>query len=84
MALFHICKGIDLTERKAQVFIDGADKGVFNLFAKQPQFQVSIGFGNLGPGTHTIEIHPLHQKVKKSKGYPVVVDAFRGPSGALE
>jgi hypothetical protein len=61
------------------VMIDNQDKGKFNLYASQLQFQVAISFDSLGAGQHTIAVHPLHKKGKKSKGYAVVVDAFRGP-----
>lgn len=64
---------------RARVVIDGVDKGKFNLYAPNPQWQVQYTFGNLGPGQHVIEVRPLHTKAKKSKGYLVIVDAFRGP-----
>ncbi len=64
---------------RARVVIDGVVKGKFNLYAPNPQWQVQYLFGNLGSGQHVIEVRPLHTKAKKSKGYVVVVDAFRGP-----
>lgn len=68
---------------RARVMIDNQDKGKFNLYASQAQFQVAISFDSLGAGQHTIAVHPLHKKGKKSKGYAVVVDAFRGPITAV-
>jgi hypothetical protein len=66
----------------ARVFVDGVDKGKFNLYAKNQQWQVAFTFSNLGSGQHAIEIRPLHTKKKKSTGYQVIVDAFRGPISA--
>lgn len=64
---------------RARVFIDGADKGKFNLYAKNEQWQVAYPFDNLGSGQHVIEVKPLHTKRKAARTYLIVVDAFRGP-----
>lgn len=64
----------------AQVTIDGASQGTFDLFSGNAQAQAVIhSFTNLGGGTHTIEIKPLHGKNANSSGYNVSVDALRGP-----
>lgn len=64
----------------AQVTIDGVGLGTFDLFSTNAQPQAVIhSFTNLGGGTHTIEIKPLHGKNANSSGYNVSVDALRGP-----
>ncbi|RJX22064.1 MAG: hypothetical protein C4570_01785 [Ammonifex sp.] len=62
---------------KAEVFIDGVSKGVFDLYNATQVWQHLISFTGLASGSHTIAIVALRQKNASSTGYGVVVDAFR-------
>ncbi len=62
---------------KARVLIDGADQGVFDLYAATAQWQAPIPFSGLAAGQHTIEIQVLGKKNAASTGNAVVVDAFQ-------
>ena len=55
----------------ANMFVDGATKATYNLYAPKVQWQAVVPFAGLSAGQHTIEIRPVGTK-------PVVVDAFRG------
>lgn len=64
---------------KATVLIDGVNKGTFDLYAANTQWQVAQPFTGLGAGQHTIEVRVLGEHNAASKGNNVIVDAFRGP-----
>lgn len=63
----------------AQVWIDGASQGTFDLYDPSQQWQFAISFPGLSEGQHTIEIKPNGTKNANSSDTFVVVDAFRGP-----
>ncbi len=70
---------------KAQLWLDGANRGTYDLYASNAQSQVPVCFTALGNNTqHTIQIMPLNKKNKQSSGKAIVVDGFRGPVTAQE
>lgn len=69
---------------KAQLWLDGANRGTFDLYQANVEYQVPICFTALGDTQHTIQIMPLGQKHKQSGGKAIVVDGFRGPVTAQE
>lgn len=69
---------------KAQVWLDGANRGTFDLYAATEQYQAPICFTALGDTQHTIQIQPLNQKNQNSSGKAIVLDGFRGPVTAQE
>jgi bacillopeptidase F len=60
----------------AKVYIDGVDRGTFDLYSKATTWQAVKSFADLGSGTHSIVIVPLGSKSKVSRGKTVVVDAL--------
>lgn len=69
----------------AQVLIDGADKGKFDLFAGEQRWQQHVSFEGLPDGQHKIEIIALGTKHSGSLATTVTVDAFQVPgSGMLD
>lgn len=69
---------------KAQLWLDGANRGTFDLYQANAEYQVPICFTALGNTQHTIQIMPLGKKHKESSGKAIVVDGFRGPVTAQE
>jgi hypothetical protein len=61
---------------KAQVLIDGVNKGTFDLYAISEQYQVQYAFGNLSDTKHTIVIRVLGVKNPAATQSYVAVDAF--------
>lgn len=60
----------------AQVWIDGADKGTFDLYSATAQNKQMIRFRGLGEGKHVIKIQVLGQKNPSAVSSYVFVDAF--------
>lgn len=61
---------------KAQVEIDGIDKGTFDLYSATRQYRFSKKFKKLKAGKHTLTIKVLGTKNTNSSDTNVVVDAF--------
>lgn len=61
---------------KAEVLIDGASRGTFDLYAAQNAWQTPIAFTGLSAGAHTLVVRPLGAKNASSSGTKVVVDGF--------
>lgn len=61
---------------QAEVFIDGVSQGVTDLYKPKAMWKVSVSFGGLSGGTHTIRVKVLGTKNQSSGGTAVVVDAF--------
>jgi hypothetical protein len=61
---------------KAQVSIDGVDRGTVDLYAATAQAQTSKTYGGLTSGTHTITVRVLGTKNAAAKSTAVSVDAF--------
>jgi hypothetical protein len=64
---------------KAEVYLDGALAGTFDLYSTKQTWQVHYTFTPSGGGPHTIEVKPLGTKNSRSRGTTVVLDAFSGP-----
>lgn len=64
------------TAGKAQVFIDGADKGVVDLYKSTQTWKVAKTYSGLTSGTHTIQVKALGTKNASATGSKVVVDGF--------
>ena len=62
---------------KAKVLIDGAPKGVFDLYAPSASLRVARTFGGLSRGEHEIQIRVLGRRRAAATGTEVVVDAFQ-------
>lgn len=60
----------------AEVLVDGASKGTFDLYAANEQYQISIPFQGLASGNHTIVVKNTGNKNPASKGHYVCIDAF--------
>lgn len=67
-------KGPD--QGKAQVFIDGVDKGTFDLYSPNVQYQFAKTFRRLTNAKHTIVIQVPGTKNDSATDTNVVVDAF--------
>jgi bacillopeptidase F len=61
---------------KAQVKIDGVNKGTFDLYQPATAWQAIISFTGLSSGTHTLTILVTGQKSGAATGKTVVVDGF--------
>jgi hypothetical protein len=61
---------------QAQVFIDGVDKGVVDLYNAAQKWKFVFTYAGLSSGIHTIEIHVLGLKSPSATDTRVVVDAF--------
>jgi GH25 family lysozyme M1 (1,4-beta-N-acetylmuramidase) len=61
---------------KANVRIDGASKGTFDLYARHADLRVGRTFDGLGPGPHTISIRVVGRARDAASDTQVVVDAF--------
>jgi len=62
---------------KAEVSIDGASKGVVDLYSRGGGFRVPKTFDGLEGGAHEITIRVLGRERAAATGTEVVVDAFR-------
>ena len=62
---------------KAQVTIDGVDKGVLDLYSATLLLQQTTTYSGLGSGIHTIHIEVTGTKNPSSSDVMVDVDAFR-------
>ncbi len=62
---------------KAQVTIDGIDKGVLDLYSATLSLQQSTTYSSLGSGTHTIHLMVTGTKNAGSTDVMVDVDAFQ-------
>jgi subtilisin family serine protease len=69
---------------RAQVWLDGANRGTYDMYQANAEYQVPVCFTGLGSGEHTIQVMPLGTKNNKSSSKAVVVDGFRGPVAAQE
>jgi GH25 family lysozyme M1 (1,4-beta-N-acetylmuramidase) len=61
---------------RAEVFIDGRSRGVFDQYAPRADFKVARRFSGLPRGWHTIEIEVLGTQAKPATDSQVAVDAF--------
>jgi bacillopeptidase F len=61
---------------KAKVLIDGANKGIVDLYAPSQTWQVAKTYAGLGAGSHKIQVRVLGKKAAASSGVDIVVDAF--------
>jgi GH25 family lysozyme M1 (1,4-beta-N-acetylmuramidase) len=75
---------------KAEVFIDGRSRGMFDQYAPVAGYKVARPFTKLQPGWHTIVIRVLGTHAKAASDTQVAVDAFgfggdvvRSPSGTM-
>jgi hypothetical protein len=57
---------------KAKVYLDGAYKGLVDLYNPTPQCGVVLHI----PGNHTVTIEVSGQKNPSSTGYLIDIDAF--------
>jgi GH25 family lysozyme M1 (1,4-beta-N-acetylmuramidase) len=64
------------TQGRAEVFIDGRSKGVFDQYAPRADFKVPRRFSGLAAGWHTIEVEALGTHAKRATDAQVAVDAF--------
>jgi bacillopeptidase F len=64
---------------KAQVTVDGANKGSIDLYAPAAAWQVPHVFNGLGPGSHSLVIMALGTKNPLSTGTQVSVDFVTTP-----
>jgi hypothetical protein len=62
---------------KAEVFIDGASRGVVDLSARTQTWGVTKSWKGLKPGEHTIEVKVLGRRGALSGRSAVMTDAFR-------
>lgn len=69
---------------KAQVLIDGVDRGVIDLYAATPETQFTRWYTGLSNTTHTIVVKVLGQKNAASRGTEVRIDGFRVGSGTID
>ena len=60
----------------AEVFIDGANQGMIDLYRPSVQWKLPISFAGLSAGNHTIKVKALGQKNVLSTGTTVIVDSF--------
>ena len=61
---------------KAEVIIDGVNKGTFDLYASAVGWKSLIPFAGLSPGAHTMVVHVLGVKNPSATSTKVVVDGF--------
>ncbi len=61
---------------KAEVFIDGVDKGSVDLYASSTHYQSVRDYSGLTAGAHTIVVKVLGQKNASATATTVAVDAF--------
>ncbi|MDX6325520.1 MAG: hypothetical protein QOK15_1874 [Nocardioidaceae bacterium] len=61
---------------KAEVYIDGTDKGTVDLYAATLHWQTTKTYSGLGTGSHTITIKALGTKNASANSTKVPVDAF--------
>lgn len=61
---------------KAEVFIDGASKGVVDLYAVAVRYQTIKSYSGLASGSHTIMVKVLGTKNASSTANTVAVDGF--------
>lgn len=61
---------------KAEVYVDGVDKGTVDLYASAAHWQTVKTYGGLAAGSHTIKIKVLGAKNALAKATTVAVDAF--------
>lgn len=61
---------------QAEVFIDGTSRGIVDLYAPAAQWQTSVSFDGLAPGSHRLRIKVLPTRNPASSGGKVIVDAF--------
>jgi len=64
---------------KAAITIDGVDKGYIDMYTLLTYRQQSTTFGNLGPGTHILNVNVTGQKNLLSLGTYVDVDVLNVP-----
>jgi Divergent InlB B-repeat domain len=62
---------------KAEVYIDGVDKGLVDLYASTAHWQTVKTYAGLTPGSHTITIAVLGLKDTAATSTKVSIDAFR-------
>lgn len=63
--------GADKSSGKVKVVIDGKARTI-NLYSKKAK-DLNVLFANLGAGDHTVQVISLKKKVKKSKGFTVLL-----------
>jgi hypothetical protein len=61
---------------KADVTIDGVDKGIVDLYASTQHWSVARSYTGLSSGSHTIKVTALGTKNTASTSTKVIVDAF--------
>jgi Divergent InlB B-repeat domain len=61
---------------KAEVFIDGASKGVVDLYASAVRYQTTKSYSSLPSGSHTILVKVLGTKNASATATTVSVDGF--------
>jgi hypothetical protein len=62
----------------AAIFIDGASKGVVDLYSATVEWQSSSQFAGLSPGRHTAEIHATGRHDSASTDAYIDIDALEG------
>jgi hypothetical protein len=61
---------------KAEVYIDGVDKGTVDLYASTNHYQTAEPYSGLPRGSHTIIVKTLGKKNSAAKADAVSIDAF--------
>ena len=61
---------------QAQVYVDGIDMGMVDLYASTAQSQVVQAYGGLAVGAHTLEVRVLGTKNASATSTAVPIDAF--------
>jgi bacillopeptidase F len=61
---------------KAEVYIDGVDKGTVDLYASSAHWQTAKSYSGLSSGSHTMQIKALGAKNASATSTKVSVDGF--------
>ncbi|HVX66666.1 MAG TPA: glycosyltransferase family 39 protein, partial [Bryobacteraceae bacterium] len=60
----------------AEVFIDGASRGLLDQFSLGIEWRSRAVYNGLGPGRHTLKVRVLHRRAADSLGDDIDVDGF--------